>query len=108
MPFAHLSRLTHGPPHTILDRNTHFAHHGCPTLLAHISGRIRPRLHVFGHIHEDHGVVVRSWEDGGEGEETIFVNAAAAPGGSRAKGDDGTMVDFGGKGFQPILVDMRD
>lgn len=45
--------VTHGPPKLYLDKqNIHQA--GCPYLLAEIS-RIRPRLHVFGHIHAAYG-----------------------------------------------------
>lgn len=45
--------VTHGPPKLYLDRrDIHQA--GCPYLLNEIS-RIRPRLHVFGHIHAAYG-----------------------------------------------------
>lgn len=59
--------LTHGPPHGILDRTRHGEQVGCEELLLAVE-RIRPRLHVFGHIHEDAGQAER----GG----TRFVNAA--------------------------------
>ncbi len=72
--------LTHGPPAGVRDQVTWWA----PLLLSRLSGRggragcedlraalgrLRPRLHVFGHIHEGHGTETR---DG-----TTFVNAAA-------------------------------
>lgn len=45
--------VTHGPPKLYLDRrDIHRA--GCPYLLCEVA-RIRPRLHVFGHIHAAHG-----------------------------------------------------
>ena len=45
--------VTHGPPKLYLDRrDIHRA--GCPYLLCEVA-RIRPRLHVFGHIHVAHG-----------------------------------------------------
>lgn len=45
--------VTHGPPKLYLDRrDIHQA--GCPYLLDEVS-RIRPRLHVFGHIHAAYG-----------------------------------------------------
>jgi 3',5'-cyclic AMP phosphodiesterase CpdA len=45
--------VTHGPPKLYLDRrDIHNA--GCPYLLSHISD-LRPRLHIFGHIHVAHG-----------------------------------------------------
>ncbi|KAK4106352.1 hypothetical protein N658DRAFT_438710 [Parathielavia hyrcaniae] len=44
---------THGPPKLHLDRrDIHQA--GCPYLLSQVF-RLRPRLHVFGHIHVAHG-----------------------------------------------------
>ena len=71
--------LTHGPPHGILDRvggplprlmaavTGQGAHVGCEEL-REAAFRLRPRLHVFGHIHECYG---RETRDG-----TLFVNAA--------------------------------
>lgn len=44
---------THGPPHLHLDRRD-FHRAGCPYLAEKIF-RIRPRLHVFGHIHASYG-----------------------------------------------------
>lgn len=60
--------ITHGPPHGILDTasNRH-GHVGCEEL-AKVVARVRPKLHVFGHIHGGHGQHV---QDG-----TIFVNAS--------------------------------
>ncbi|KAF9505568.1 hypothetical protein BS47DRAFT_1353829 [Hydnum rufescens UP504] len=52
--------LTHGPPEHTLDLAFHGRHEGCPELAEHVS-ILRPRLHVFGHIHEDHGAIIRSW-----------------------------------------------
>lgn len=60
--------LTHGPPAGILDRTVHGVDAGCEELLAALA-RVRPRLHVFGHIHEAWGTAER---DG-----TRFVNASA-------------------------------
>jgi Icc-related predicted phosphoesterase len=58
--------VTHGPPAGILDRNSAGEQTGCEDL-RRVIDRIRPRLHVFGHIHEAYGVEER----GG----TVFVNA---------------------------------
>jgi predicted phosphohydrolase len=60
--------VTHGPPMGILD----FTHYdkksvGCADLLTRIR-HIKPKLHVFGHIHEGYGVI--------EKEGTKFVNAS--------------------------------
>lgn len=46
--------LTHGPPHRIMDRTANNQHVGCEELTLALQ-RIRPRLHVFGHIHEAYG-----------------------------------------------------
>ncbi|WP_432756557.1 hypothetical protein [Alloacidobacterium dinghuense] len=48
-------------------------HQGDPELLEAIN-RVRPRLHLFGHIHPGYGIY--------ESEQTTFVNAALlGPGG---------------------------
>lgn len=59
--------MTHGPPQGILDRTSRGDHAGCADLLAELR-RVRPRLHVFGHIHEGYGMLER---DG-----CCFVNAS--------------------------------
>lgn len=59
--------ITHGPPHGILDRVDGGELVGCEELLQAIL-RCRPRLHVFGHIHEGYGQEKR---DG-----VTFVNAS--------------------------------
>jgi calcineurin-like phosphoesterase family protein len=59
--------ITHGPPRGILDRTTSGEAVGCDDLLDAVR-RVRPRLHVFGHIHEGYGEL----SDGG----TSFVNAS--------------------------------
>lgn len=52
--------ITHGPPSDILDiveRDDGFkVHTGCPSLLDRINV-IKPRYHIFGHIHEGYGRV---------------------------------------------------
>lgn len=65
--------ITHGPPLGLGDRSRHAARHapshgaprledghtGCADLRARVAS-VRPRLHAFGHIHEDGGL----WSDG--------------------------------------------
>lgn len=53
--------LTHGPPLGILDR-VHYGNQnaGCKNLLK-AAARARPRLHVFGHIHEGYGAERLNW-----------------------------------------------
>lgn len=59
--------VTHGPPKGILDWVEEGDHVGCPALLKQIK-RLKPKLHVFGHIHEAYGQLT---QDG-----TVFVNAS--------------------------------
>src|SRR5690606_32317587 len=59
--------VTHGPPHGILDRTYDHEPVGCEQLRIAL-GRVRPRVHVFGHIHEGYGA---AFVDG-----TLFVNAS--------------------------------
>lgn len=49
--------VTHGPPAGIFD-HAHNLDLGCRELLAAVK-RVRPRLHIFGHIHEQYGVQSR-------------------------------------------------
>jgi Icc-related predicted phosphoesterase len=64
--------ITHTPPYGILDLPTSgTVHLGCPHLREELR-RIKPRLHVFGHIHASHGIRT----EGG----IKFVNAAIAGG----------------------------
>ena len=51
--------ITHGPPLGILDTVINEKQVGCKNLLATINN-IKPKAHVFGHIHESYGVLNRS------------------------------------------------
>jgi Icc-related predicted phosphoesterase len=47
--------ITHGPPYGTLDKPDILAPHlGCQELIKAIL-RVKPKLHVFGHIHGGHG-----------------------------------------------------
>jgi len=60
--------ITHGPPNGILDLTMRSQEHvGCAQLLKKIE-KIKPKIHLFGHIHEGYGIVK---QDG-----TLFVNAS--------------------------------
>ncbi|KAH7492255.1 Metallophosphoesterase domain-containing protein 1 [Phytophthora ramorum] len=61
--------VTHGPPHGILDATFTGLHVGSEALLKETMSRIRPRFHVFGHIHEAYGT--------SRVGKTVFVNAAS-------------------------------
>jgi Icc-related predicted phosphoesterase len=46
--------ITHGPPYGILDAVLNQRHAGCKDLLKTVN-IIKPKVHVFGHIHESYG-----------------------------------------------------
>jgi len=77
--------LTHGPPYSIRDYNSSKESFGCADLLDEIVTRVRPRVHLFGHIHECRGASLYKSEDNQilEGEkfkpesnDILFVNLA--------------------------------
>lgn len=61
--------VTHGPPRNIGDRTTDGRHEGCDDLRRRVD-EVAPRLHLFGHIHEDRG----DWTHGA----TRFVNCTTS------------------------------
>lgn len=63
--------ITHGPPHGILDVTNRGECAGSTTLLDRVR-EVKPRIHVFGHIHEAAG---RTELDG-----TIYLNASTQMG----------------------------
>lgn len=76
--------ITHGPPFGILDKENILTEHiGCVQLGRAVQ-RVRPRLHVFGHIHGGRGR-----EEGPNG--TQFVNCA---------------VLNGNRLFPPIVIEL--
>jgi predicted phosphohydrolase len=46
--------VTHGPPAGMGDKCWDGRRVGCDDLLRHL-GRVKPKVHLFGHIHEDRG-----------------------------------------------------
>ncbi|UJR37932.1 hypothetical protein I4U23_030618 [Adineta vaga] len=78
--------LTHGPPYSIRDYNESTRDLlGCPALLDEIVTRVRPRVHLFGHMHSCFGASLYKSEDNQllEGDLTkvasndiLFVNLA--------------------------------
>lgn len=82
--------VTHSPPMGIGDRSPVGGRTGCADLLARISV-VQPRLHLFGHIHQDGGL----WERGA----TVHANVTTwecerAP----------TVIDIDAAGIRPIHV----
>lgn len=71
--------ITHGPPLGIRDKvltmqsrysgGNQYESVGCPHLMDAIENRVKPKMHVFGHIHEEYGVSYKG--------KTMFVNAAS-------------------------------
>lgn len=60
--------LTHGPPACFRDTTHRHERAGCVDLLHEVQTRVKPLVHIFGHIHESNG----SSFDG----TTVFVNAS--------------------------------
>lgn len=48
--------ITHGPPYGILDKTIHNVNAGCKGLLKFVE-KMKPKVHIFGHIHEGYGQV---------------------------------------------------
>ncbi|KAA6337055.1 3' 5'-cyclic adenosine monophosphate phosphodiesterase CpdA [termite gut metagenome] len=59
--------ITHSPPFGLLDQTTRGVHTGCEDLLKAIK-RIKPRYHLFGHIHEAYGMI--------QSGKTTFINGS--------------------------------
>jgi Icc-related predicted phosphoesterase len=62
--------LTHGPPHGIMDMCPQSV--GCEKLKEYIFGKIKPKYHIFGHIHEGRGEEIH--------EGIQFINASSLDG----------------------------
>lgn len=75
--------ITHSPPHGVLD-TVYGQHVGCKDLATAIK-RVRPTVHVFGHVHQGYGMTDK---DG-----SIFVNASL-------RDENYLLVN------QPIVVDL--
>ncbi|KAE9402854.1 Metallo-dependent phosphatase [Gymnopus androsaceus JB14] len=89
--------LTHGPPRNIFDRTTRRDFPGCRALSDALP-RLRPRLHVFGHIHEAHGAHVHSWSKGHVGSVQNSKSSEPEP-------EPEEKEDIS---FRPVVVDMLD
>eukprot|EP01125_Pyxidicula_operculata_P000374 TRINITY_DN10413_c0_g1_i1.p1 TRINITY_DN10413_c0_g1~~TRINITY_DN10413_c0_g1_i1.p1 ORF type:complete len:264 (+),score=36.20 TRINITY_DN10413_c0_g1_i1:121-912(+) len=76
--------VTHSPPHGILDEALIGRPLGCEILRRHVD-KVKPLVHVFGHVHEGYGskqeeveVVVGKGEEerGEDGGKTLFLNVS--------------------------------
>lgn len=61
--------ITHSPPHGIFDVVKPYSLCGSVYLREHVMGRIKPKIHVFGHIHEHGGKIL-------DAITTKFINAS--------------------------------
>lgn len=59
--------VTHMPPYGILDLTVHGTNEGSYDLLKQVNS-VKPRIHIFGHIHESYGIE--------QNTSTTFINAA--------------------------------
>lgn len=59
--------VTHGPPYGILDQNRNDIPCGCEELKKAVD-RIKPKYHIFGHMHEEYGKI--------EKDGTVFINCS--------------------------------
>lgn len=82
--------ITHGPPSGLGDRAWDGRATGCEDLLAALE-RVRPRAHLYGHIHEDGG----AWRCG----STLCMNVTIAEGMRAA-----SVLDIGPASAEPIIV----
>ncbi|HEX5152555.1 MAG TPA: metallophosphoesterase [Parafilimonas sp.] len=58
--------ITHGPAFGVLDKNRAGYHTGCEELVKTIK-KIKPKVHICGHIHEAYGQTIEG--------KTRFINA---------------------------------
>lgn len=72
--------VSHGPPRGVLDRTADGLDVGGESLLAAVR-RVRPRLHLFGHVHEGRGLAA-----GAYGPGTLAANVAAVDTGHNPAG----------------------
>ena len=83
--------ITHGAPHGILEDVSGMGHVGCPVLKRKVK-ELCPRLHIFGHVHNQGGKRVFI-----DGSKTVYVNACNL--------DDFAPKD-GGCLYPPVVIDI--
>lgn len=65
--------VTHTPPYEILDLTYKNKHIGSKYLRNEISKRIRPKIHIFGHNHDESGMKLAVFDDG---TKSLLVNCS--------------------------------
>ncbi|CAF1078290.1 unnamed protein product [Adineta steineri] len=87
--------LTHVPPYSIRD-----SYSGCPGLLDEVVTRVRPRIHLFGHMHKFYGASLYKSENNqiiegdkfkSESNDILFVNLAIHQG---RKLNEAVVIDY--------------
>lgn len=63
--------ITHQPPHGVLSRCLDGEELGSSQLMTELTYRVHPRVHVFGHVHEQWG-----WTTLNDQATPLFINAA--------------------------------
>eukprot|EP00128_Syssomonas_multiformis_P009359 Colp12_sorted_trinity150504_noHs@35462 len=94
--------VTHGPPLGRLDEAEHGRRTGCVDLMQEIQKRVKPRAHIFGHIHEGYGVSSDGY--------TSYVNASSCNFQYRCINRPivfDLAVDDQGKPLAPVFVKSR-
>ena len=82
--------ITHSPPYSILDLVPWQGEcHGSPSLYKEVVERIKPKISLFGHIHEGYGIKVI--------ENTTFINASVLDGDYMCVNDPILVELIGGK-----------
>ncbi|ORX76915.1 Metallo-dependent phosphatase [Anaeromyces robustus] len=68
--------ITHSPPYNILDKTYKNKNIGSLTLLEDLILRVKPKIHIFGHNHDEPGYKIFEYNE----EEILFINASKVHG----------------------------
>eukprot|EP00727_Mastigamoeba_balamuthi_P001002 m51a1_g109 hypothetical protein (252) ;mRNA; f:329216-330104 len=68
--------VTHSPPKNVMDCTRRMRNEGSLFLRNRLVARLQPKLHVFGHNHDQPGAELGTFETG---RQCLFVNAAITP-----------------------------
>lgn len=89
--------VSHGPPRGMLDKVRSGDRVGCPFLRKAVH-RVRPKLHVFGHIHEAYGIECST------DPPTMFVNASITSG-LYGRDSEDRPIAIGAENL-PVVIDL--
>jgi hypothetical protein len=88
--------ITHGPPAGVLDTVVNGGSVGCEGLFAAVK-RARPRVHVFGHIHEGYGALRAEW-----GADMTLGGTKVVCDEDRVREERGAYVDVSADSGRPL------